>query len=110
MMKSYVKQFLKVSILAWAALHFVFCGYSNAVIGKWEQVSGLGLELEFFKDGVVTSGPITGEYRFVESNRVRISLAGLPTFSKTFSVEINRGELLLTPEGSGIALKFKRIK
>ena len=54
-------------------------GKGKAIVGEWEQMDGTQT-IEFFKEGtviVVNKGdpPLTGDYRVIDDNRIRMNLA-----------------------------------
>ena len=60
----------------------VGCGKSKGqtIVGKWKEVDGTEI-IEFFKDGTVKVTDeglaISGDYRFIDDNRIRLNLGGI---------------------------------
>lgn len=84
------------------------CGKSakKTIIGRWKEVGGTQT-IEFFKDGTVTvvdkgEPPLTGDYRFIDENRIRMDLKGLGELLGPVIAEISasKDEITLTaPDG-----------
>jgi len=93
------------------------CGKSEkeSIVGKWQEVDGTQI-IEFFKDGTVIvkdkgDPTLTGDYRFLDDNRIRMDLKGLGELFGPIIAEVSRSKsefTLTAPDGE--IEKYRRIK
>lgn len=93
------------------------CGKSGkaGIVGKWKEVDGTQT-IEFFKDGTVTTvdkgePPLTGNYKFIESNRIRMEFTGIGELLGAVIAEYKpkENEIVLT-NPMGKIERYKRAK
>jgi|GEM_PF-814407 len=110
-------------LMCWLAIACIMASLAScsskpedAIVGKWSEIDGTET-LEFFKDGtvsVVDKGTTrTGDYRFIEKDRMRLQLGGLGILAGPIDVvakvSISKDELTLTLAGGDVG-KYRKVK
>ncbi len=93
------------------------CGKSEnaSIVGKWKEV-GDTQTIEFFKDGTVTiidegEPPITGDYKFIDKNHVRMDFKGLGELLGAVVIEFSdSGEEFSVTNPFGEVEKYRRFE
>jgi len=98
----------------------VACGASNSLVGKWQHLpnptptglSALPCDLfypdaiEFFKDGTVDWGGLSGKYEKIENGRLKIEMVGSLVDVYEFSIG---GNMLILRDDSRCEIKYQRV-
>lgn len=103
-----------ILLLALIILFGVSCEKSTEklILGHWKQVGGTQ-EIEFFKNSelIATSSggeKLAGDYKVLDSNRIRLNIAGSTGRNASIIVELKKVDNQLVLDGNGI--KFKKVK
>ena len=100
-------------LLVWIlilALSVAGCGLTKSIVGEWKNET-LGISIQFFKDGTVISGIISGTYTQPDKTHLKIEMQGLLGLAgaQIFEYAIEGDQLILT-DGFGNKTVWNRVK
>ena len=76
------------------------------IVGKWKTSGETAMVWEFFENGTISMGAISGRYSFGDRNRVKIQT---PQATSIYQMEFREDRMILQ-DRSGARIEFTRSK
>ena len=78
----------------------------DRIVGKWKTTGETAMVWEFFENGTVSMGAISGRYSFGDRKRVKIQT---PQATSVYQLEFREDRMILQ-DPSGARIEFTRTK